>query len=304
LIKESPVISKALFVLAEILHQRFLDQALRLPLERMKEDLKNKSSSFEDAQQAYLDVVRQKDLGYKIKAGYAIGVMYEEFYDGLLKAEIPENLDDEDRELYFRELRRKIRVLLFKAGGIYKTTLERAGLSRSQFQAATDTSTALRSVQKRLCVDLSCPEGLHECTHVAEQRCHTWFKETPSIHNPEWLTGVWEEQWPDRECENMAVIQLFVFNQRTGQRLRSGKENITLRMSNCEDGRHYSITNLEQVDGKLRFNRTSEEGKPWQYEMKRDGSILVGVAQRGDERHAVHWKRAQRISSETSHARR
>ena len=290
-VKESPIISHALFALAGIMHQKFLDQALRLPLDRMKEDLKNKGNLFEEAQQAYLDVVRQRDLGYKIKAGYAIGVMYEEFYDDLLKAEIPSNLDAEDRALYFNELRRKIRVLLFKAGGIYKTTLERAGLSRAQFQAANDTSTALRSVQKRICIDLSCPEGLEECTKSANERCQSWFKATPALEPPEWLSGVWEEQWPDRECEDMAVIE-------------ATKQGISLNMSSCEDGRHYTISDLTQDEGKILFKRTQGEEKPWHYELRRDGSILVGIAKRGAKRHAIHWKRAQRISTESSHAKR
>ncbi len=119
-------ISKAKFTLASILEARFNQLPLRLPVKRMKEDLKMKIRAFKQVQTGYLEVVRHTSNHYAARAGHAIGTLYENMYDQLMRAEVPENFSESDYAIYYEELRKKIRPLLFRAAEIYRTNLDLA----------------------------------------------------------------------------------------------------------------------------------------------------------------------------------
>ena len=59
-----------------------------------------------------------------LAAGYRIGQVYEDFYADLHAAEVPADLDDEARQVYFTELKRHVAPLLRKAIEVYRKNLE------------------------------------------------------------------------------------------------------------------------------------------------------------------------------------
>jgi hypothetical protein len=148
-IKTGVDIAKARFGLAEILDIRFSDQKLRLPLARMERDLKRKTRLFVDAQEAYLEVVRLRKAKFSIASGNAIGRLYEDFYSGMMEAEVPASLSEGDRAVYFAELRKKIRPLLFRAAEVYRTNLElarRAGHAGAWTEKTREAMEKIRTV--------------------------------------------------------------------------------------------------------------------------------------------------------------
>ncbi len=140
--------------LARIVHRRFAAQGLRLPLDRMRTDLDRKTRLFLRAQTAYLAVVKMPARTYSLRAGLAIGKLYEELYDDLMAAEVPDNLDAEEKAIYEQELRQKLRPLLFRAAEIYRTNAEVAERFTDHNDAHQASVEAMDRVRRRIEVDL------------------------------------------------------------------------------------------------------------------------------------------------------
>ena len=153
-IRTGTEIAKARFGLAEILETRFIEQKLRLPLEQMEKDLKRKTRLFVVAQEAYLDVVRLHRPKFSIASGHAIGRLYEDFYTGMMNAETPPNLSESDLKIYYAELRKKIRPLLFRAAEVYQTNLELARRSGHSGAWTEQTRAAIEKIRTRIEEDL------------------------------------------------------------------------------------------------------------------------------------------------------
>lgn len=150
--------SKALHGLARIREQEFLAQPIRLPLSRMKADLERKTRLFLDAQNAHLEVVRNASVAFAVDSGLAIGRLYEDLYDGLMAAEVPAELAAAERDVYFDELKKKIRPLLFRAAEIYRTNLELAQRAGQNAEVVRSTSEAFEQVRARIEADLQSEE--------------------------------------------------------------------------------------------------------------------------------------------------
>jgi tetratricopeptide (TPR) repeat protein len=123
--------AQAQFGKARVEHERFLLQPIRLPQEQMDRDIHDKASSFLRAQAAYLKTIHLKVGEYVAAAGLKVGTLYEDFYRDLLAAPVPPELDAEETEIYFEELRKVIRPLVEQAIHVYERNLtysERFGL--------------------------------------------------------------------------------------------------------------------------------------------------------------------------------
>jgi TolA-binding protein len=105
--------------LGQIPHERFRAVPLRLPVKQMAIDMEDKARLLLAAQRLYVDTIKLGNPQWASASGYQIGSLYEEFYDAFIHAPIPSELqgeqNQEKREVYYEELRKRIRILLEKS---------------------------------------------------------------------------------------------------------------------------------------------------------------------------------------------
>ena len=121
--------------LGEIPHERFRAVPLRLPEKQMAIDMDDKARLLLAAQRQYIETIKLGNPQWASASGYQIGSLYEEFYDAFIHAPIPTELmgeaNQEKREVYYEELRKKIRILLEKSMRTHEQNLlmmERLGV--------------------------------------------------------------------------------------------------------------------------------------------------------------------------------
>jgi TolA-binding protein len=109
----------AKYHLAEIPHERFRAAPLRLPVKQMATDLEEKCRLLLVAQRAYIDTMKLGNPQWASASGYQVASLYEELYGALIRAPVPPELLSEEnaekREVYYEEVRKRIRVLLEKS---------------------------------------------------------------------------------------------------------------------------------------------------------------------------------------------
>ncbi|MFU8803498.1 MAG: tetratricopeptide repeat protein [Bradymonadaceae bacterium] len=111
------------FGIGRIYHMRVGEIRLVLPPERMGDDLQEKAELFLRAQSNYIRALRYHHPHWSVAAGYMIGKMYEDFYMDMFRAEIPDDLTEEQVILYFEELGRQIKPLMERAIQVYERNL-------------------------------------------------------------------------------------------------------------------------------------------------------------------------------------
>jgi tetratricopeptide (TPR) repeat protein len=122
-LRNNAYVSQAQYFIGEIYRGLFDSIRFRLPVERMKRDLTDKSAFFLKGQSAYLRCVRFQHEYWAVAAGYRLGKLYEDFYDDMMAAEVPPELDDEDKKVYYAELRNHIKPLVIRAIEVYERNL-------------------------------------------------------------------------------------------------------------------------------------------------------------------------------------
>jgi TolA-binding protein len=123
------------YQLGQVSHERFRAAPLRLPEQQMNADLDEKARQLLLAQRAYIDTIKLGNPGWAAVSGFQIGSLYEELYDAFVGAPVPAELlrpaEREKLEVYYQELRKKIRVLLEKSVRTHEANLlmmERTGV--------------------------------------------------------------------------------------------------------------------------------------------------------------------------------
>lgn len=142
-LERNDYVSQAQFLIGEIYRGLFSTIAFKLPVETMARDLTDKSSFFLKGQSAYLKCIRLNHAHWSVAAGYRLGKLYEDFYDDMMTAEIPGDLDDEDKEIYFSELRKHIRPLVMRSIEVYERNLgmsDRLGAAGTEWAERTQAS--------------------------------------------------------------------------------------------------------------------------------------------------------------------
>src|SRR3954470_8179641 len=85
----------------------------------MVNEMDDKARLLLSAQRQYIDAIKMGNPQWASASGYQVGALYEEFYDAFIHAPIPAELigasNQEKREVYYEELRKKIRILLEKS---------------------------------------------------------------------------------------------------------------------------------------------------------------------------------------------
>ena len=144
----------AKYHLGEIPHEHFRAMPLRLPEKQMAIDMEEKARLLLVAQRQYIETIKLGNPQWASASGYQIGSLYEEFYDAFMHAPIPPELygeaNQEKREVYYEELRKRIRILLEKALKTHEQNLlmlERLGV---QNEWRDKSKLAFASLQKML----------------------------------------------------------------------------------------------------------------------------------------------------------
>lgn len=141
----------------EIYRSLFEAIRFRLPVERMRRDLEDKSHLFLKAQAAYLRAIRMKNTEWALAAGFKIGVLYEGFYNDMMDSEYPNELDAESLEIYYDELRSKVRPLIERAVEVYEKNLimsEKIGAQDTEWGKRTRESlNRVRSLIRKTAED-------------------------------------------------------------------------------------------------------------------------------------------------------
>jgi hypothetical protein len=119
-------VAMARFYRAAIIHLEFRGQPIRLPEAQMSADFEAKLALLEQAQDAYNEVVRAKHIYWVSAAGYQLGSLFEEFYDAVMHAPVPDWLDESQRRTYYRELEEQLRPVVDKAVWVFEKNLETA----------------------------------------------------------------------------------------------------------------------------------------------------------------------------------
>ena len=140
--------------LGQIPHERFRAIPLRLPEKQMAKDMDDKARLLLSAQRQYIETIKMGNPQWASASGYQVGSLYEEFYDSFVHAPIPPELmgeaNTEKREVYYEELRKKIRILLEKSLRTHEQNLlmlERLGV---QNEWRDKSKLAFAKLQKML----------------------------------------------------------------------------------------------------------------------------------------------------------
>lgn len=134
-------VGMARFYRAAIHHRHFREIAIRLPEKVMAADFARKFAALEQAQDGYNYTIKARHMFWVSAAGYQLGSLFEEFYDAMMYAPVPEWLDEAQRQTYYEELKNQLRPVVNKAIWVFEKNLETArklGYD-SEFVARTET---------------------------------------------------------------------------------------------------------------------------------------------------------------------
>lgn len=123
---------KALIVTGDIFFDEMQRIKLELPTEVMEERLERKAQLLLLAQGYYLDAVRQRNPELAQEAVYKVGEGYDLFYRQMNEAPIPQDLTDEQRQVYDEEVRRITEPVREKARYAYRRLVQFSRTFNSQ----------------------------------------------------------------------------------------------------------------------------------------------------------------------------
>ncbi len=147
--------AQAQFFLGEIYRLRYqmvsLDPNQRA--DELAKDLEYKAELLLSAQGHYLRAIRMGNRYWSTASGERIGGLYESLYEHLVSSPVPQELDEEEAQVYRQELRKKIRVLITKAINVYERTLEAAERVGAANPFVERTRESLRKMKELLIAD-------------------------------------------------------------------------------------------------------------------------------------------------------
>ncbi len=112
--------------------------------------LESKAQFLLSAQGHYLRAIRRGDGEWATASGYRIGELYESLHEQMIAAPLPTGLNQEQRDVYREELKKKVRVLLDKAMKIYSQTLQTAQRVNATSDYVRKTNEALERMRALL----------------------------------------------------------------------------------------------------------------------------------------------------------
>ena len=146
--------ARAEFRLSELLFERFKEAPLRLPEDRMREDLEQKARLLLKTQAGFLRSMRYGDPDWATAASYGIGCLYLDLHEAMNAAPVPPDLSPDEVKVYRELLRKRLAVLLRKALKIFKMTMQLAERTRSNNEWTQSAQREMEHVEKQVLRDL------------------------------------------------------------------------------------------------------------------------------------------------------
>jgi tetratricopeptide (TPR) repeat protein len=161
-ISQNYYVAMACFIGASVWHDMFSRVRFYLPVERMEKDLQDKASFFLKAQSEYLRTIRVGNTYWGVKAGMALGRLFEEFYEHIMQAEVPSDLTGEDLDVYLKELKKMTRPLLLQAMRVYERNVAMARLNGAKEEWLDEAQQRIERINTILKEEASEQEGGRE----------------------------------------------------------------------------------------------------------------------------------------------
>ena len=144
------LLAQSYFLRGEIFRSMARRLKMRLPQERMERDLSARRELFRQAEDYYSTAIRVRHGIWSVRAGFALGMMSEAFAMDLQGAEVPDDLDAELRELYFKELEPFVKGILVEARDYYERTIKLAGRMKFENEWVEKCAAHRDALNKRL----------------------------------------------------------------------------------------------------------------------------------------------------------
>ncbi len=143
-------VGMARFYRAAIHHRNFREVPVRLPEKVMAEDFARKLELLGRAQDGYNATIKAKHMFWVSAAGFQLGALFEEFYDAMMYAPVPEWLDANQRQAYYEELKGQLRPLVNKAIWVFEANLATARKLGYENEFVVQTEAKLSELQSVL----------------------------------------------------------------------------------------------------------------------------------------------------------
>ncbi len=137
------LLAEAHFRRAEIYQRLTHEVGLKLPVASMKGDLADKVKFFRQSQSSYIDALNVQHSYWATAAGLKLGELYEEFYQDVMQAQVPDDFDLLTKRFYFFELRKQLQPLLEQSLTIYEKNITMSERLGAQNEWVTETETRL-----------------------------------------------------------------------------------------------------------------------------------------------------------------
>lgn len=124
----------------------------------LSKTLEYKAQLLLSAQGHYLRAIKIGNGYWATAAGERIGSLYEVLYRQMMDSPTPKELNGEEAEVYRQELRRRIKILLTKAIGVYETTVATAERIGTAGPFVTRARESLERMKQLLLAEADVPD--------------------------------------------------------------------------------------------------------------------------------------------------
>ena len=145
----------ARFKLGEITQRRMRSVTLPRDEALLETELEKKCRLLLDAQNEYTQTIRIAHPHWAAAAAYRIGNLYRSLWDDMVAAPVPDDLSDEQKEIYSQVLKDRIAVLLKKAVVQWERTLKMARRLSLDNEWIDKTTMELLEIRQILAIDAS-----------------------------------------------------------------------------------------------------------------------------------------------------
>ncbi len=119
----SALLAEAYYRRAQLLKRLFDSIKFRMPLARMTLDMTDKLALLRQSEEHFLNSVRTRHSDWSPRAGFEMAALYHGFALDLLQAEVPNDLTDEETEIYAEELGKKVVPFLRKGQSVHANNI-------------------------------------------------------------------------------------------------------------------------------------------------------------------------------------
>ena len=150
----------ARFKIGEIVQTQMREAQLPADEAVLEPALEAKCQLLLDAQAEYTKAIKVGHPHWAAAAAYRIGDLYRSLWDDMLAAPVPQDLNEEEKEVYLEVLKDKIRVLLTKATVQWERTLRMARRLNLSNEWVERTTAELNEIRELMALENKSKEDM------------------------------------------------------------------------------------------------------------------------------------------------